>query len=323
MNRYPVMAQLVRLPNLPSALADICLGAVVVGALPGHWLPFLLLLMASGCLYCSGMVWNDYFDHDQDKRERPFRPIPSGKVTLAEARLIGITLMATGFVLALLAGWSQPLVGGKASSTAAIVAGLIIASIFLYDKILKPTSLGALAMGLCRLLNVVLGVSVSGGLYWIGHEVEATDGSWLPSLQLALVVGIYVTGVTWFARNEAGHNNPTMLMLGAIAVGTSFVLALTLPIPLGLSDPRRAADSSPLFPYLLVLLSFAVGIPGYHAIRTPTARNVQFAVGRSLFCLIILDAILASALAGTGGLAILLLLIPGAYLHRQKALYAT
>ena len=43
-------------------------------------LPFRLLLLASACLYCGGMVWNDYFDREQDRRERGDRPIPSGKV---------------------------------------------------------------------------------------------------------------------------------------------------------------------------------------------------------------------------------------------------
>ena len=42
-----------------------------------------------------------------------------------------------------------------------------------------------------------------------------------------------------------------------------------------------------------------------------------------LLCLIVLDAVLASALAGTVGLLILVLLVPGLYLNRQKWLYAT
>ena len=64
---------------------------VTAGVLPARWLPFLLLLLASACLYCGGMVWNDYFDRAQDKLERPSRPIPSGRVSPGEAarRLAG------------------------------------------------------------------------------------------------------------------------------------------------------------------------------------------------------------------------------------------
>src|SRR5207248_5643169 len=85
MSRAQTYAQLVRLPNVPTALADICLGALAAGALPGRWLSFALLLPASACLYCAGMVWNDYFDVEQDRRERPSRPIPSGRMTRREA----------------------------------------------------------------------------------------------------------------------------------------------------------------------------------------------------------------------------------------------
>src|SRR5262245_22030933 len=66
-------ARLVRLPNAFTAMADICLGALVTGALPERLVTFIFLLMASTSLYWAGMVWNDYFDLEQDKRERPFR----------------------------------------------------------------------------------------------------------------------------------------------------------------------------------------------------------------------------------------------------------
>src|SRR5262245_6697594 len=107
MNRLPTYAQLIRLPNLPSALSNVCLGALAAGALPSHWLPFVLLLPASACLYCGGMVWNDFFDREQDRRERPDRPIPSGKVSPREAAFLGVILLAAGVLLAGLAGWSQ------------------------------------------------------------------------------------------------------------------------------------------------------------------------------------------------------------------------
>src|SRR5205823_1510868 len=98
-------AQLVRLPALPTALADICLGALATRALPSRGLAFGLLLLASGCLYCGGMVWNDFFDLEQDRRERPFRPLPSGRVTPAAAARLGAALLAGGVLCALPAGW--------------------------------------------------------------------------------------------------------------------------------------------------------------------------------------------------------------------------
>src|SRR5271154_2575485 len=103
-------AQLVRLPNLPTPLADIALAALAVGSLgyqwPDHWPAFVLLLFASACLYMAGMVWNDFFDVAQDARERPDRPIPSGRVSRRAAGLLGALLLACGILLSLLAGWT-------------------------------------------------------------------------------------------------------------------------------------------------------------------------------------------------------------------------
>src|SRR5262245_40983866 len=95
-------AQLVRLPNVFTALAAICLWALAAGTLSERWLSFGLLLLASACLYCGGMVWNDYFDVEQDRKERPFRPLPSGRITPGEAARFGGALLAGGVLFALL-----------------------------------------------------------------------------------------------------------------------------------------------------------------------------------------------------------------------------
>ena len=66
-----------------------------------------------------------------------------------------------------------------------------------------------------------------------------------------------------------------------------------------------------------------MGFPVASAIRAPTPDRVQAAVKRSLMGLILLDAVLATALAGTAGLALLVLLAPSVYLNRRRWLYAT
>src|SRR2546423_6738340 len=146
-NRLRVYTQLVRLPNLPSALADICLAAFALAAQPpvgrlADGFPFgafLLLLLSSACLYSSGMVWNDYFDQEQDRRERPFRPLPSGRVKPGEAVCLGAGLMAAGVGCALIAG--------RVSLWLALV---LVAAILAYDGWLKRTWAGPIGMGLCR-----------------------------------------------------------------------------------------------------------------------------------------------------------------------------
>ncbi|MHB1426052.1 MAG: UbiA family prenyltransferase [Gemmataceae bacterium] len=300
-------AQLVRLSNLPTALADICLGVLAADALPpllsspgtgvdkGGGFAFAVLLPASACLYSAGMVWNDYFDREKDRRERPFRPLPSGRISPRQASRLGAGLLVAGVLLALPAGM-----------TALLVALCLSAAILAYDGWLKRTWAGPLAMGACRFLNVLLGVSACGSL--LGPR----------GAHLALIVGLYIAGVTWFARTEAHVSKRNSLRGAAIVMLVSLLLALPLPVFL-----PQGQNSSFLFPYLLVALAFLVGVPVARAIDDPAPFQVQAAVKRSLMALILLDTVLATATAGTAGLLILLLLAPSLYLNRRGWLYAT
>jgi 4-hydroxybenzoate polyprenyltransferase len=286
-------AQLVRLPNVFTAMADICLAALASQALPGRWLAFVLLLLASSCLYCAGMVWNDYFDVEQDRKERPFRPIPSGRVSPRAAALFGAGLFAGGMVLALLAGLAE------GSGAPLLAAGVLVGAILLYDAWLKRTPAGPLGMGACRFLNVLLGLTLA----------DQLGGGW--GIYLAFVVGLYIVGVTWFARTEARLSSQRALVGAALVMLAALLLALPLPVRL------EPGTSSPLFPYLLVGLAFLVGIPAYRAIARPTPAHVQAGVKRALIGLVLLDATLATATpAGTAGLILLLLLPPVLYLGR-------
>jgi 1,4-dihydroxy-2-naphthoate octaprenyltransferase len=311
MSRARTYAQLVRLPNVPTALADICLGALGLYALQsgfGPWLPFVFLLASSACLYMGGMVFNDYFDREQDRRERPERPIPSGRISPRDAARVGAVLLAGGFLLALLAGTIQVLQGETSTPLRpTILAGLLIAFILLYDAKMKRTWTGPIFMGGCRFVNVLLGACAAGSALEWGH-----------ALHLALIVGTYIAGVTWFARTEA-RTSSQMALTGAAGVMLAS-LVLALPIPLNVTGRPAGAL---LFPYLLVGLGFFVGYPVCRAIAQPTAGNVQATVKRSILGLVLLDAVLATGRAGLVGLLILLLLAPAFYLQRRRWLYAT
>jgi 4-hydroxybenzoate polyprenyltransferase len=307
MSRLHVYAQLVRLPALPTALADIGLGALVADDLVRRWPAFILLLAASACLYTAGMVFNDFFDVEQDYRERPDRPIPAGRVTRREAAWLGTGLLLGGVVAALMAAQVLRWIGSSPRPfTPVVLAVCLVAAILLYDGLLKRTPAGPASMGTCRFLNVLLGLSVSG---------DAPGGQ---GLYLALIIGLYIAGVTWFARTEARPSAFRSLAGAAALMLAALILALPLPV-------FRTADqaTSPLFPYLLVVLGFAVGMPIRRALASPGPARVQEAVKRSLMALIVLDAVLASALAGTVGLVLLVLLAPSLYLIRRRWLYAT
>jgi 4-hydroxybenzoate polyprenyltransferase len=303
MNKFLAYAQLVRLPNTFTAMADICLGAMAAGMLFERWSVFLCLLIASTLLYWSGMVWNDFFDLDQDRKERPGRPLASGRITLKHARLLGIGLMLGGGVFALLGDILRD-TGRWPSVWIAIV---LVIAIFLYDGVLKRTFAGPIMMGTCRFLNVLLGLSILGAwpLAW----------GWL----LAIIIGAYIAGVTWFARTEAHISSQRMLIGAGIVVLMSLILALAVPA-LALQDPANFKPSS-LFPYLLAAFGAYLGIAVLQAIQQPQPNRVQPAIKRAILGLIVLDALLASVFVGSVGLLLLVLLIPGIILGRW--LYST
>jgi 4-hydroxybenzoate polyprenyltransferase len=162
-------------------------------------------------------------------------------------------------------------------------------------------------MGACRFLNVLLGLSI----------VPGPIGSW--GLGLALAVGIYIVGVTWFARTEARTSSQEALTAAAIVMLAGLLLALPLPV---LAAGRAApVVTSPLFPYLLVAYGFVVGLPVVRAINHPSPARVQAGVKVAVLGLVAFDAVLATALAGGVGLVLLVLLPPALYLGRR--LYST
>ena len=57
------------------------------------------VIVASGLLYCAGMLWNDVADADRDRVLHPRRPLPSGAIQLSTAYVGGL-LLASGALLA-------------------------------------------------------------------------------------------------------------------------------------------------------------------------------------------------------------------------------
>lgn len=304
MSKLLAYAQLVRLPNTFTAMADICLGAMAAAASGEvRWPVFGCLLLASTLLYWSGMVWNDYFDLDQDRKERPGRPLASGRITLNRAGLLGSGLMLGGIGFAFLGD----MIRGTGHWPSMWIAIALVSAIFLYDGVLKRTFAGPVLMAACRFLNVLLGLSVLG--LW------PSASGWL----LAIIIGAYIGGVTWFARTEARVSSQRMLIGAGIVILVSLVMALGVPA-LALQDAAGFRPSS-LFPYLLAAFGAYLGLAVLRAIRQPQPIRVQSAIKRAILGLIVFDALLATAFVGNVGLLLLVLLIPGIILGRW--LYST
>jgi 4-hydroxybenzoate polyprenyltransferase len=237
------------------------------------------------------MVWNDYFDRAEDAQARPFRPIPSGRVTVRTTVRLGVVLLILGLCFAALVGLTE---ADTWNPNPLVLAGGLTGTVLLYDGWLKRTPVGPMAMAACRFLNVLLGLTA------LPDETVP-----LPlRVNLAWVVGVYIVGVTWFARTEEGSSRRRHLLGASAVIAAALVLALLLRARL------PAETGTVLFPYLLVGFGFLVGVPVARAVRRPGPREVQAAVKRCVLGLVALDAVLATAFVGVPGLLVLLLLPP-------------
>lgn len=267
--------QLCRFPAGFTALADIMLGYLLTRSSLEPVSSLVLLLGASAGLYLAGMVWNDIFDRDQDLRERPQRPIPSGRVSLRSAITFasGLTLLGLGCAAA--AGWRS-----------LSIAGMLTACIFLYDGVLKKTPLGPFLMGGCRFFNVILGASTAG--------VRFASAWQFPLWWVAASLGIYIVGVTWFARTEALTSKRWMLVFSAVILNLGLVGLATwisgetarfgyLAGGSGVRDPKMVL-------LLLGMIALTINRRIVVAIQFPDPQSVQTGVRMMLLSVIMLDA---------------------------------
>ena len=144
---------LVRLPNLFTLPSNILVGFVIASSLTlTSYVQVLLLVTISILLYCVGLILNDLFDYNIDKKERPDRPLASGKVS----RRAAIGLVTAFSVLAL--GLSLIV-----SIPTLVTSSFLFVLIFGYDKYLKKTQAGPFTIAAARVINVMLGASVDFG----------------------------------------------------------------------------------------------------------------------------------------------------------------
>src|SRR5438552_3330559 len=95
MKRLHAYLQLLRMPNLFTAMADIFMGFLIAHGSLEPWPRLLSVLLVSSAIYLAGMVLNDWFDLEVDRVERPSRPLPSGRIPAQHALVLGVVLLAT------------------------------------------------------------------------------------------------------------------------------------------------------------------------------------------------------------------------------------
>ena len=264
-SRWFDWAQLVRVPNVFTVVADVTMGYLFVRESLRPFSLYLLALFASIALYWAGMVLNDVCDHEQDSRERPERPLPSGRIDLRTAKTVGWGLLLLGIVLASLAGLRPG--NGVFDWHPAALAGATAFCIVLYDRWFKSTPLGPPTMGACRCFNILLAMAC-GGLVADGQGRLGGEGcfGWgfgfdASQLVVAAAVGIYIAGVTWFARSEAHTSNRGLLLGGLAVIVTGLGLLSAFPsYGVFAADPAKKLTfaNEIVWPLLVALLGFSI-----------------------------------------------------------------
>ncbi len=282
MKLYPYL-QLMRPPNLITAVSDIWAGMALAGYLShvgwnNNIIPFVLLSIASVCLYGGGVVFNDIFDADLDSIERPERPIPSGRASINKARFLGLILLAVSILLS----FYIHVVSGLIALIVAVLA-------LIYDKWGKHQSLvGPINMGLCRGGNLLLGISVISA---------AIFSVWW----LAIVPVIYIAAVTIISRGEV-HGSPKSYLLYSF-----FLYLIVIAAIISTAWLRDNIDVT--LPFLLVF-GVMVLTALFKAIKTPKPSMIGKAVKAGVLGLILLNASWVAASASITWAVMTALLLP-------------
>jgi heme O synthase-like polyprenyltransferase len=319
---------LIRVPNLFTIPSNILAGYFATISTANADVDQLLsLIVSSVLLYVSGIVLNDYFDINVDRKERPSRPLASGRITKRSALLLAVISIVAGNILALSVSW-----------TSFIISGSLTLVIFAYNYRLKRNAISnPLAMGLARFLNVVLGGSPALGLvltndlilFFVGYclflyiaaisllsRKEVSDtiiffsrSSWIPivlsaSTIVLIIVSILLVGIYGYFRFDFIFN---LIVFSCVMSGSFLRLCVTL---------KRLTESTGEKPYKMNEEGVR-DIDGMGA-----SREIQRTIKTMILSIIILDSIFLSGLVGIyTGLVVLLLVIPPIVLGRK--LYVT
>ena len=278
--------ELIRIPGVFTAQADILAGALMAGAGLAQCKDLILLLIITSCLFSAGMALNDYFDRHIDKVERPSRPIPSGRIAKTSAFGLGMALLAGGVVLAVL-------VNGNSFSIALVLAVAILA----YDGGVKNLAwAGPVNMGLCRYLNLLLGASI------LPLNVEL--------LLIPFLSWLYIFGITVLSSSEIKGWSPfsVSVCLASIAgVAISYWILGRIGIlgePLGLV-------------LCVVWMTFAMFFP-LRLYKKSTPKDYQKAIKWLLLLLVILDGVLVAGMRSVfAAFLVFLFIFPGGYIAKR------
>ncbi len=223
--------QLLRAPNLFTVPGDPIAGYLISNA---GFIDASLVCVAGAslCFYGAGLLLNDLVDLDEDKAERPNRPLPAGHASPRSVKRALWLLNILGLLLLVLTGSLRSLAAGA----------LTILAVWSYNRLTKhKAGLGALNMGACRSLSMLIGALAGPSPYAV--PIAAL---------IAVTSGLFIAAVTNLARFETKPSLPK-------APRFLPLLALIPGIAVGLQNSLYSPDKTPAA-VLFVLTLCAAGL---------------------------------------------------------------
>ncbi|MCC6287007.1 MAG: UbiA-like protein EboC [Chitinophagaceae bacterium] len=282
------LLRLTRPANVITAVSDILAGIAISGYFLNTHVdeytlkPVALLIISTMGLYAGGVVFNDVFDAALDAVERPERPIPSGIVSKALATAWGTLLLVIGIIAAINVHAEMYAVSAALSIAIAVCA-------LVYDKWCKHHFIaGPFTMGLCRGLNLLLGMSII---------TSAVQAYWF----LAFVPVTYIAAITTVSRGEVHGNNKTNLYLAVCLYVLVIATLLTFSI---VQHHWQTAI------FLIAGFGLMIMPPLLKAIKQPSGPLIGKAVKAGVIALILMNAAWAAAFGQFYLACIIVLLLP-------------
>lgn len=224
--QFRTWLQLLRAPNLFTVPGDPIAGYLISNA---GFIDASLAFVAGAslCFYAAGLLLNDLVDLEEDRAERPNRPLPAGHASPQAVTRIMWVLNASGMLLLIATG----------SVRSIAVGALTILAVWSYNRITKhKAGIGALNMGTCRALSMLIGALAGPSPYAV--PIAAL---------IAATSGFFIAAVTNLARFETRSTLPKIPRL--------FPLFALLPgIAVGLQNALYSPDKTPAAVLFVVTL---------------------------------------------------------------------
>ena len=288
--------KLVRIPNVFTTISNILLGYIFFTSIDYFdYFVIFKLISISAFLYIGGMILNDYFDIKIDKKERPWRPLPSNNISKKNALIIALIAFSYSLIISFIVGWYT-----------FIITVIMVTLIFSYNRFLKKTIWGSINMGIIRSLNVLLGAS---------HSIFLIDGGIFDTGFIIPLLSefLYVCAITILSRNETKDfffnlwNNIPFIIIYIL------IFYIYILITLGTFNYQS----------LIPLIIFSCLIIYSHISLFKKIATTQKSVSQLITMIIILDIIFITDTLGVyySLILALVLIIPVIYLSRR--LYMT